>query len=610
MASSSISISPQFSSNCLKANLQRAEQFVSQRCSLFGKFLAPLGLNCNGNSAVAHSSVRAKKKMVGPTARYIAGDDLPEDYAADDPSKTAPERRIGILMHPTSLPGPYGIGDLGEEAHRFLDWLKAAGCTVWQVLPLVPPGRNAGEDGSPYAGQDANCGNTLLISLDLLVSWGLLDRKDLPKKTPVGKIDFEAVAAIKDPLLLKAGKALVKSHGGLREEMEKFRKSPSISAWLEEAALFAAIDSTASEGAWWMWPEELRDRHPKALDAARKKHKDFIDVFIAQQFLFQRQWNGIHKYANECGIQVIGDMPIYVGAHSADVWANRHSFMLDEETGAPTMVSGVPPDAFSETGQLWGSPLYNWKAMAKDNYKWWVARMRRAYDLYDEFRIDHFRGLAGYWAVKAGAFLPSGFLIVTIVQEKQPRLMVGPREPFFEAIKKSLGKLEIIAEDLGVITSDVVALRKAINAPGMAILQFGFGGDSSNPHLPHNHEVDQVVYPGTHDNDTVLGWWKSLTPEEQEAVKEYFRITKEDDISWEFIRAAMSSVARTVIVPMQDVLGLDTDARMNIPATQAGNWGWRIGETGIFTKLVKEKDRFRNLAKYYNRLPRKYFCPI
>ncbi|OAE35686.1 hypothetical protein AXG93_1154s1400 [Marchantia polymorpha subsp. ruderalis] len=550
---SSLSISPQLSSNCLKSNLQRAEKFVCRSCSQFGRILAPLKLSCRGNSSniAVHSVVKGKKRMnavgapvVAPIARYAPGDDLPEDYTEDDPTKTALERRAGILMHPTSLPGPYGIGELGDEALRFLDWLKAAGCTVWQVLPLVPPGRKSGEDGSPYAGQDANCGNTLLISLDELVKWGLLDRADLPRKIPVNRIDFDAVAKVKDPLLIKAGKALIKSDGGLKEEMEKFRKTPSISAWLEEAALFAAIDSNIDANCWWEWPSELRDRNPKALDAARKKYKDY--------------WKAIHKYANESGIRIIGDMPIYVGGHSADVWANRSSFMLDEDTGEPTMVSGVPPDAFSDVGQLWGSPLYNWRAMAKDNYKWWV----------------------------------------------------GPREPFFEAIKKNLGKLDIIAEDLGIITSDVVALRRAIKAPGMAVLQFAFGSDPQNPHLPHNHEVDQVVYPGTHDNDTVLGWWLRITDEEKEAVKQYLRLTSDEDISWEFIGASLSSVARTVIVPMQDVLSLDNSARMNTPAVQAGNWGWRVGETGVFIKLAKEKDRLRALLKYYNRLARKHYCPI
>ncbi|CAM6130058.1 unnamed protein product [Calypogeia fissa] len=554
-----------------------------------------------GGVGVKTASAPSKTAVVAkPIARLQPGDPLPDDYVEDDPTKTGPERRAGILLHPTSLPGSYGIGELGDEALHFLDWLKGAGVTVWQVLPLVPPGRKSGEDGSPYAGQDANCGNTLLISLEELVKWGLLEKTDLPRRLPVNRVDYDAVAKVKDPLLVKAAQKLVASEGGLKQELEKFRKNPSISVWLEEAALFSAIDHSIDAQFWWKWPAALRDRDPKALEDARKEHKQYIDVFVAQQFLFQRQWQAVHKYAREQGIRIIGDMPIYVGGHSADVWAHRSSFMLDEKTGVPSWVSGVPPDAFSATGQLWGSPLYNWKAMAKDNYSWWSMRMKRAFDLYDEFRIDHFRGLAGYWAIKA---------------DEETALngtwQVGPRQAFFDAIQKAVGKIDIIAEDLGVITSDVVELRKAIKAPGMAVLQFAFGSDPQNPHLPHNHEIEAVAYPGTHDNDTVRGWWIKLPEDEKETVRTYLRIKgTAEDISWDFIRATFSSVARTAIIPMQDVLSLDNSARMNTPAVQAGNWGWRVGESGVFTKLEKERDQLRALLKYYNRMPRRTYCPI
>ncbi|CAM6047988.1 unnamed protein product [Sphagnum compactum] len=474
------------------------------------------------------------------------GEELPEDYVKDDPSKTAPQRRCGILLHPSSLPGSYGIGEMGREAFAFLDWLNATGCRVWQVLPLVPPGRKGGEDGSPYAGSDANCGNTLLISLESLVADGLLEKSDLPKVVPLARVDFTAVAEIKDPLIVKAARNLVKSKGPLRERMESFRKDPRISVWLEEAALFAAIDNALGLQYWWEWPAALRNRDPAALEKARKTHEEFILIFIAQQFLFQRQWQEVHSYATKLGIKIVGDMPIYVGGHSADVWANQSMFALDPDTRAPSMVSGVPPDAFSATGQLWGSPLYNWKVMAEDRYTWWANRMRRAVELYDEFRIDHFRGLAG----------------------------------------------------------DVVALRKHIKAPGMAVLQFAFGSNSRNPHLPHNHEVDQVVYPGTHDNDTVVGWWKKASMTERHRVQSYLRMEEDDDVHWEFIRCSIASVARTTIIPMQDILGLDNDARMNTPATQAGNWGWRVGESGIFSKLKVEKLKLRGLLDEFNRLPR------
>ena len=521
------------------------------------------------------------------------GEEFPSNYADDDPSRTKPERRCGVLLHPSSLPGPYGIGELGVEAFAFLDWLQSTGCTVWQVLPLVPPGRKGGEDGSPYAGVDANCGNTLLISLDELVKDGLLQVSDLPPPVPLGKVDFDLVAKLKDPLISKAAKNLVNSEGEFREELNKFRRDPRIASWLEEAALFAAIDNVIDAKHWWEWPEDLRDRKPAALDAARQEHQGFIMQFIAEQFLFQRQWQTLHKYATARGIRIVGDMPIYVGGHSGDVWANRHMFELNSKTGAPAMVSGVPPDAFSETGQLWGSPLYNWQEMAKDGYSWWANRMRRAFELYDEFRIDHFRGLAGYWAVDAAA--------KTAMNGKW---LVGPGESFFSAIRDAVGKVDIIAEDLGVITSDVVSLRKNLNAPGMAVLQFAFGGDALNPHLPHNHEIDQVVYSGTHDNDTVLGWWRKASKAEREHVRQYMCFKNDIDVHWEFIKCAVSSVALTAIIPMQDILGLGDEARMNTPATLAGNWGWRIGEPGIFSELEMEKKQLQDILRFRNRYPR------
>lgn len=522
------------------------------------------------------------------------GDNLPDGYEDDDPNLTKDERRCGILLHPSSFPGPNGIGELGEEAFVFLDWLQSTGCTVWQVLPLVPPGRKSGEDGSPYSGADANCGNTLLISLQELVKDGLLCSSDLPTPVPLGRVDFNAVATVKDPLIAKAAKTLVNSAGDLRADLDQFRKDPRISSWLEEAALFAAIDSTIDAQSWWEWPEDLRDRHPTALEAARIEHRNFITQFVAEQFLFQRQWQAVHKHANSRGIRVMGDMPIYVGGHSADVWANRRMFALDPKSGAPALVSGVPPDAFSKSGQLWGSPLYNWKEMAKDRYSWWSNRMRRAFELYDEFRIDHFRGLAGYWAVEASS--------ETAMRGKW---LVGPGEDFFSAIRDAVGKVDIIAEDLGVLTTDVLTLRKKIKAPGMAVIHFAFAGGSSNMHLPHNHELDQVVYTGTHDNDTTVGWWTKAAEAEKDLVRSYLRFQgDEDNVHWEIIRCAISSVAQTAIIPMQDVLGLGDDARMNTPGISSGNWRWRIGEPGIFSKLDVEKEQLQALLKLFNRYPR------
>lgn len=508
-------------------------------------------------------------------------------FPSQDPAR---RRRAGVLLHPTSLPGPHGIGDFGEGAFRFLDWLHYSGCSLWQVLPLVPPGRKSNEDGSPYSGQDANCGNTLLISLEELVKDDLLAKDELPMPMDMEQVKFEAVADIKDPLIAKAAERLVLSQGELKRELDDFRKDPAISCWLEDAALFSAIDRSVDAFAWTEWPEPLKNRHLGALEETYHTQEDYMNIFIAQQFLFQRQWKKIRAYAQKMGIKIMGDMPIYVGHHSADVWANKRSFMLDR-SGFPVLVSGVPPDAFSETGQLWGSPLYNWRAMEDNGYAWWIQRIKRALDLYDEFRIDHFRGLAGYWAV------PSEAKIAMFGKWK-----AGPGKAFFDAISKAVGKIDLIAEDLGVITEDVVQLRKSIGAPGMAVLQFAYGSGSDNPHLPHNHEQDQVVYTGTHDNDTTVGWWGNLKQEERQTVQKYLGTTCETDISWALTHAAISSVARTAIVPMQDILRLGSSARMNTPATQLGNWSWRIPSSTSFDSLKPESEKLRDMLSLYNRV--------
>ncbi|XP_071705984.1 4-alpha-glucanotransferase, chloroplastic/amyloplastic isoform X2 [Rutidosis leptorrhynchoides] len=508
---------------------------------------------------------------------YAVGDDLPVDYADWIPvTNSGHKRRAGVLLHPTSFPGPYGIGDLGDQAFQFIDWLHDAGCSLWQVLPLVPPGRKANEEGSPYSGQDANCGNTLLISLDELVKDGLLLKEEFPEVQDTERVNYNTVANIKDPLIAKAAKRLISSKGDLKCQLENFRKDPDVSSWLEDAACFAAIDDCYDDAYnWYDWPEPLKNRHLAALQDIYQRKKDFIDIFIAQQFLFQRQWRKVCDYAKMKGISIMGDMPIYVGYHSADVWANKKYFLLNRK-GFPLLVSGVPPDAFSETGQLWDSPLYDWKAMEEDGFRWWVRRLRRAQDLFDEFRIDHFRGFSGFWAV------PSEAKIATLGRWK-----VGPGTSLFEAIFRAVGNINIVAEDLGVITEDVVHLRKSIGAPGMAVLQFGFGSDSDNPHLPHNHEQNQVVYTGTHDNDTVLN---------------YLQITVDDDISWALIRAAIASVSQTSIIPMQDILGLGTSARMNIPATQSGNWGWRIPNSMSFSSMDSEAKKLRDMLFMYGRV--------
>lgn len=523
---------------------------------------------------------------------FSTGEDLPDDYGQWLPKKDpGSKRRAGVILHPTSLQGPYGIGDFGEEALRFVDWLHLSGCSVWQVLPLVPPGRKSNEDGSPYAGQDANCGNTLLISLEDLVKDGLLSKDELPEPMDQQYVQFESVAEIKDPLITKAAERLMASKGELKNQLYDFRHNPLVSGWLEDAALFAAIDNDINAFSWNEWPEPLKNRHLGALENIYHKYKDFIEIFIAQQFLFQKQWDKVRDYANKKGIKIMGDMPIYVGYHSADVWANKKDFLLDRNN-CPILVSGVPPDAFSETGQLWGSPLYDWRAMEEDGFSWWIKRIKRACNLYDEFRIDHFRGFSGYWSVPYEA-----------KTAMYGTWKAGPRETLFDAIFKAVGKINIIAEDLGIITEDVVQLRKAIGAPGMAVLQFAFGSDAENTYLPHNNECDQVVYTGTHDNDTSLGWWENMSnPNEKDHVKRYLNVTNEDNIPWALIRSALSSVAYISMVPMQDILCLGSGSRMNTPATQKGNWRWRIPSTISFDDLKPEAEKLKDLVLMYNRL--------
>ncbi|KAF9678799.1 hypothetical protein SADUNF_Sadunf07G0073700 [Salix dunnii] len=596
------------------ATLNSLSLLFSPKLTHSSSILSPLSTS---QSSLLSFSLTSKSVVLSATPSHYSvavGEDLPVDYGEWFPKHNPGDRRrAGVLLHPTSFRGPYGIGDLGGEAFRFIDWLHDAGCSVWQVLPLVPPGRKANEEGSPYSGQDANCGNTLLISLEELVKDGLLTEDELPRPTDADRVDFSVVAELKDPLIAKPyllfaiymllllfPECCVWAYA-LTTNLISLTISLvfPFTCWLEDAAYFAAIDNSSNSLNWYEWPEPLKNRHLAALEEVYQSKKDFIDIFIAQQFLFQKQWQKVRNYAREKGISIMGDMPIYVGYHSADVWANKKHFLLlltsvflsQNRNGFPLLVSGVPPDAFSETGQLWDSPLYDWKAMEKDGYSWWIRRIRQAQEVYDEFRIDHFRGFAGFWAV------PSEAKIAMVGKWK-----VGPGKSLFDAISRAVGKINIIAEDLGVITEDVVQLRKSIGAPGMAVLQFGFGSDACNPHLPHNHEPNQVVYTGTHDNDTIRGWWDVLKQEEKSNVLKYLSINEENDIQWELIKAAISSVARTAVIPMQDILGLGNSARMNVPATQFGNWSWRLPSSLSFDHLEDEATRLKDLLSTYGRL--------
>ncbi|XP_048128364.1 4-alpha-glucanotransferase, chloroplastic/amyloplastic isoform X2 [Rhodamnia argentea] len=500
------------------------------------KCTAPPTFTCNPRPPAWSRALRALSAK-GAVAGVAVGEDLPADYGEWFPEVDPSERRrAGVLLHPTSFPGPYGIGDLGEEAFRFLDWLHASGCSVWQVLPLVPPARKPYDGGSPYSGQDANCGNTLLISLEELVKDGLLVKDELPDAINTDSVNYSIVAELKDPLIAKAAERLLRSEGDLKSQFEDFCKDPDISRWLEEAAYFAAIDDTLDTFSWYEWPEPLKNRHLAALEETYQSKKDFIDVFVAQQFLFQRQWQKIREYAHTKDIRIMGDMPIYVDYHSADVWANKKQFLLNRK-GFPLLVSGVPPDAFSETGQLWNSPLYDWKAMENEGFSWWIRRLRRAQSLYDEFRIDHFRGFAGFWAVPAEAK-------VAMVG----RWKVGPGKPLFDAISKALGKINIIAEDL------------------------------------------------------IQSWWENLNHDEKSNVVKYLATDGVNDMRWILVQAVLSSVARTAIIPMQDILCLGSSARMNTPATVLGNWSWRLPSSMSFESLDKEAMKLKGMLSLYGRL--------
>ena len=500
---------------------------------------------------------------------------MQEGYTEMLPAERAP-RRAGVIMHPTSLPGPYGIGDMGKEAFAFIDWLVDAKMQVWQVLPLVPPGRpipGIREDyWSPYSGRDAHCGNTLIISLDELVKDGLLNEDELPSPYNLsGDVDFGAVAETNEPLIAQAARRLLEKPSGdpTRTSFEIWRSRAENISWLDDAALFDSIckEPELLGKDWWDWPEPLRCRDPTTLQEKRAVSAESIEEFCATQYLFDKQWLSLKTYANSKGISIIGDMPIYVGGHSADVWAHQNLFLLGSDC-RPTSVAGVPPDAFSEDGQLWGNPLYDWPAHSREKYSWWSGRIGRALQLHDEVRIDHFRAFAAYWSVPANA--------KTAISGTW---MVGPGEDFFEGVISVVGDAPIVAEDLGVITEDVVNLREAIEAPGMVVLQFAWGDESRSPHLLHNHYENSFCYPGTHDNQTSQGWFDSQDDATKLRLASYAGISDFEGASWGLIRLAMSSVSRTCVFTMQDVLCLGDEARMNTPGVADGNKRPKAGLT-------------------------------
>lgn len=472
-------------------------------------------------------------------------------------------RRAGVLMHPTSLHGPWGIGEIGPAAREWLAWLEAARMRVWQVLPLTP----VGPYGSPYSSPSSEARESLLLSIDDLVSEGWLRDGEQPDAVSSFRVEWDRIHALRTPALHLAADRVC---GQI--DLDRV-PAPE---WVEEWALFAALREKYG-GSWTRWPEPLRHRDPDALARARDQHGRAFDRHRALQWLFDRQWGRLREEARTRGIEIWGDVPFFVSLQSNDVWAHPHLWRLDEE-GRPLVVSGVPPDAFSETGQLWGHPHYDEAAHRTESFAWWIRRMRSQFDLVDVLRIDHFRGMAQVWEVEAGA-----------EDAASGRWIPGPGRPLLDTLRRTFPDMPFVAEDLGYITPDVRALKDHYGIPGMAVLQFAFALEDErwrNPYLPHRHREDLVVYTGTHDNDTSLGWYRSCREALRDRVRRYLSVP-DRDVPFALTRAALRSVAEVAIVPLQDLLQLGSEARMNRPGRAEGNWGWRVGPGALNPVLAR-----------------------
>ncbi len=495
------------------------------------------------------------------------------------------QRASGILLHPTCLPGRFGIGDLGGAAYGFIDFLERSGQKLWQVLPLGPTGL----EHSPYIMNFSSfAGNPLLIDLDQLANEGLLTPESLTP-LPDG-----------DPAYAKVDFAQVIPHkiGYLHQAFERFEPNDAYQQfcheqawWLDDYVLFIALFEANGELPWNQWPADLVRRDPQALAEAAAKLSVEITFHRFLQFKFFEQWGKLRAYANAKGIQIVGDISIYVCHNSADVWAAPDLFKLDPQTYEPAFMAGVPPDYFSATGQLWGNPVYDWEEMERANFAWWVNRFKATLLYVDIVRIDHFRGFEAYWQVPGGE--------TTALNGEWVK---GPDAKFFEVLKAALGSLPVMAEDLGVITPEVELLRDRFEFPGMKILQFAFGGGADNPYLPHHYIQNSVVYPGTHDNDTAVGWWHSTGDAEKWHLAAYLGYTNPDEIqqiNWEFVRMALAAVSDLAVLPMQDLLGLDGRARMNDPRFNDGQWRWRFTDLALLSPELSE--RLRRLTQLYSR---------
>ncbi|MBQ9152547.1 MAG: 4-alpha-glucanotransferase [Solobacterium sp.] len=488
-------------------------------------------------------------------------------------------RRAGILMPITSLPSEYGVGTLGQAAYDFVDFLENAGQSCWQILPIGPTGYGD----SPYQSYSSFAGNPYMIDLNLLAEDGLLDEEDYADEDwgeDPAKVDYGLLYNKRFAVLRKAADRLAAK--APKDYLEFLNAEKD---WLHDYAFFMAVKTDLKGKPWRSWPQELQDKNPEAMMKTRGKLFDDIAFWARVQYLFFRQYKALKKYANEKGIKIIGDLPIYVASDSIDAWSFRDQFQLDEK-GSPKAVAGCPPDAFSADGQLWGNPLYDWEKMKKDDYKWWTSRIEHQMRFYDILRLDHFRGFSTYYAIPAKD-----------TTAKNGVWHRGPGIEFFKTIEKKLGNLELIAEDLGDLSPDVFELLDATGYPGMKVLEFAFDGESSD-YLPHNYGKNCVVYAGTHDNDTVLGWLKSASASVRKKAVDYFHMDTKEGWNWGMIRGAYASTAELAIVQAQDIIGLGSEGRINTPATASGNWTWRC-EDGALTDAMAE--RLLKLAKLYNR---------
>jgi len=489
-------------------------------------------------------------------------------------------RSSGILMHITSLPSPYGIGTFGKESYEFVDFLVKAGQSYWQILPIGPTG--AGD--SPYQSFSTFAGNPYFIDFDLLKKEGLLKKEDYenvhfgdnPTKVDYGKIFNNKMSILRI--------AFQNSRGKYHKEIKKFKEENK--DWLENYSLYMAVKSKFNLKSWQEWDEDIKLRDKKALESYKEKLEEEIEYWTFLQYLFFQQWSNLKRYANMNGIKIIGDIPIYVAEDSADTWANSKVFLLNEKR-KPTKVSGCPPDAFTSAGQLWGNPIYDWDYLESTGYKWWIERIKGNTNLYDITRIDHFRGFESFWQIPYGD--------KTAVNGQWAK---GPGIKFFKAVKEALGEVEIIAEDLGFLTKEVINFRNAVGYPGMKVLEFAFDTREDNDYLPHNYDKNCVVYTGTHDNDTVMGWFKNAKKRDIDFAEKYFKLDEVEGYNWGFIRGALSSVGNLAVIPIQDYLALGSEARMNIPSTLGGNWMWRVKKEDLTDKLAQ---KINEITKLYGR---------